>query len=420
MKQSRSPYGRLSILAVLVLLGLAFSLAGAAAGEDGEEEAPASLGEALKAGKVSLNLRYRYETVSQDGFTKDANASTLRTTLSYRSKAFHGFSVFAEAEDVTAVGSDDYNNAGRPPHLSNGVTDRPVVADPEVTEVNQAYLSFAGKDTRVRIGREEIVIGNVRFVGNVGWRQNHQTYDALSLVNGSLHGATLTYVYVDNVNRIFGDNKPMSSHLLNGTFKVGAAGQLAVYGYFLDYDELADATLSTATFGVSFANKASLGGGSTKLVYDFEYATQSDHGDNPAEVDADYYRGEIGAAGKSFSAKVGYEVLEGSPADGKLTTPLATLHKWNGWADKFLATPANGLEDVWLAVHASAGSWKLGAIYHDFSANTGSASYGEEIDLLATYTTSWKQSFGVKAALYSADTHASDTDKIWGWTAWKF
>ena len=93
----------------------------------------------------------------------------------------------------------------------------------------------------------------------------------------------MTYAYVDNANRIFGDNAAMDSHLVSTEFKIGDNGKLSVYGYFLDYDDLT--ALSTATYGASYSGKTS---GSWKLLYDLEYATQSDTGDNPQEVDADY------------------------------------------------------------------------------------------------------------------------------------
>ena len=43
----------------------------------------------------------------------------------------------------------------------------------------------------------------------------------------------------------------------------------------------------------------------------------------------------------------GYEVL-GADDGAALTsfqTPLATLHKFQGWADKFLTTPPNGIRE---------------------------------------------------------------------------
>ena len=96
------------------------------AGLVAEEEKP-SLKSALKNGKATINLRYRFEEVSQDGFEKDAHASTLRTVLGYRSQAHKGFSFQIEAENVSVLGNDSYNNRGAG-SLANGVTDRPVVA----------------------------------------------------------------------------------------------------------------------------------------------------------------------------------------------------------------------------------------------------------------------------------------------------
>jgi hypothetical protein len=50
-------------------------------------------------------------------------------------------------------------------------------------------------------------------VGNVGWQQNEQTFDALSIVTQALPQTQGTYVYLTNVNRVFGENHPTSSDL---------------------------------------------------------------------------------------------------------------------------------------------------------------------------------------------------------------
>ena len=70
---------------------------------------------------------------------------------------------------------------------------------------------------------------------------------------------------------------------------------------------------------------------------------QSDYADNPLTFDLDYMAGEFGATFRQFSLAVGTEIFEGSGVKG-FTTPLATLHRFQGWADKFLATPPNGIE----------------------------------------------------------------------------
>ena len=93
----------------------------------------------------------------------------------------------------------------------------------------------------------------------------------------------------------------------------------------------------------------------------------------PRDFDLDYATAELTATWKQFGLGAGMEILEGNGAKG-FTTPLATLHKFQGWADKFLATPANGIEDTYVNAAASlkaiAGLDTLGLVlgYHDYQA----------------------------------------------------
>jgi len=116
----------------------------------------------------------------------------------------------------------------------------------------------------------------------------------------------------------------------------------------------------------------------------------------------------------------GYELLEGDPGSGVFSTPLATLHAFNGWADIFLVTPPNGLQDLFLSVEAALKATKLALIWHQFTADSTSADYGSELDALALFTLPWKQKVGIKLALYSTKDYAVDTDKLMIWTSWGF
>ncbi len=416
----RNSKGKRSIVLYVAVITLLLSVTPLRAGDEGVGEDTSSLAAALKSGKFSLNLNYRFEFVDDDSFDDDGRASTLRTIVNYKSLQWKGVGVFLEFENVTDIGMKyDHNNKGWD-HLWNGVSDRPVVADPAITAVNQAYLNFDFiPKTTLQVGRREIVLADVRFVGNVGWRQHHQSFDTMSLSTTALPNTKITYAYVDKVNRIFGDRKDMSSHLFEADISLGKGGTLAAYAFLLDYDEQADAGLSTSTYGLryfgswKFSDRA-------KGLWDLAFADQSDYGDNPSTVDAGYWRAEVGANFSGWTFKVGREVLGGSPGDGKFTTPLATLHKWNGWADQFLVTPENGLVDTTLLVSTTVKEVKLAAIYHFFEAETGDAYYGSELDLLAVYVTDWKQKFGLKVALYDADQYKTDTDKVMLWTSWGF
>ena len=406
-------FTRLIACSLLFLLALPPALSAQEAADEAPPSEPVSLAQALKQGKAAVGLRLRFEDVDQDGFAKDAHALTLRTTVGYTSATYKGFQLKLEAENVAELGNDLYNNAGAG-SSNNGVRDRPVVADPALTEINQAFLRLDRGDTELTLGRREIVLGDSRFVGSVGWRQHHQSFDAFTLRNSSLAKVTFDYGFIARTHRIFGDSQPMASHYLNAAIKAGGAGTLTLYGYLLDYDRARDAGRSTATWG------AELKGGKKKLLWELEAAQQNDAGDNPGEIDAGYLHAIVGAKLITVTVKLGFEVLEGSARDGRFNTPLATLHKFNGWADKFLATPTGGLEDFYLSVGGKVGQVGWVAIYHDFSAENGGASYGEELDVQVTYKAPWGQGFGFKGAFYDADTFATDTDKLMLWTSYNF
>ena len=66
--------------------------------------------------------------------------------------------------------------------------------------------------------------------------------------------------------------------------------------------------------------------------------TQSEAGDSELDYDANYYLAELGAGYKGVTGTLGYEVLAADDGVG-FQTPYATLHKFQGWADQFLAKP---------------------------------------------------------------------------------
>jgi len=388
-------------------------------------EAPAKrdhLGRALAAGTTHLSLRYRSEWVRDDNASlKDKNgyASTIRTALSYETGAFHHARAFLEFEDVTDIGLEkEHRNAGAG-SLSNGVSGRPVVADVAVTEVNQGYLAYSGiLGTEVKAGRMELALDDERFVGPVGWRQNHQSFDGAVLTQNSIPRAKLTYAFIRDVNRVFGDRQRMKTHLINLAINAGKAGRLVPYLYRLDYDEASAAALSTLTLGGSWTGE--VGGGGFVFPGHLQVARQTGASDNPGEVEAFYVRGELGARRGPAWTRLGMELLDGSAAEGRFSTPLATLHKWNGWADKFLATPADGLEDFYLGAGGRWGGFDAMVVAHEFKAASTSTRYGGEMDAQVSWRAPWKQVLASKLAYYDAAGYSVDTVKLMLWTSYGF
>ncbi|WP_218668174.1 alginate export family protein [Vreelandella utahensis] len=371
--------------------------------------------EALSNGETNLDARYRYELVDQEGVPKDAGASTLRTRLGYRTGEVSGFTGFLEAEHVTQLGGDTYNST------INGVDNRPVVADPAETEINQAWVRYEGlADTQMTYGRQRFFLDNHRFIGTVGWRQNEQTFDGFTIVNESLPDTTLTGGYLYNANRIFSDaspngNAPMDTGVLNARYDGLAAGSLTAYTYLLSYENAPED--STRSHGLRFSGESGLTNDVTAL-YTLEVARQSDYDNNPDSFDTDYYRVEAGARSGGVTAKLGQELLGSDDGTHAFQTPLATLHAMNGWADKFLSTPDAGLRDTYASVATAISGVSLKAVHHRFESDEGSNDYGSETGLVATWSPNSTYTVGAKAALYQSEdgnTQTSDTDKAWLW-----
>ncbi len=363
-----------------------------------------SITEAMTSGTSKIDLRLRYEQVDQDGMTLKANASTLRTRLSHTTGDYQGISGFIQMDDITAFGNENYNST------VNGNATRPIIADPTGTSVNQAYLKYAFGDTSVKYGRQEIVLDNARFVGNVGWRQNAQSFDALSVVNTSVSDLTLIYAYVNNVNTITEGDVQTEAHILNAGYTGLAMAKISAYGYLLDFVDTPAA--SNQTFGLRAVGKKDLGD-EMKLLYTAEFATQNDYKAGDSSIDATYYLLEAGVSTGGITAKFGHEVLGSDEGSFGFSTPLATKHAFNGWADKFLNTPNDGLTDTYLSISGKVAGTKLKAIYHDFGADNGGASYGSELGLLATKKYGKHYKILAKYASYKADSFSVDTNKFW-------
>ena len=388
---------------------LSIAIALATAGMAAQASPAESVARMVSGGKANLSFRYRFEAVEQDNPLDDAEASTLKTRLTLTTATVNGFTALLEADDVMTIGTDDYN--------STMVDDEhfgthSVVADPVGTEINQAWVKYAfSESASATLGRQRILHAGQRFVGGVGWRQNEQTYDA-GTFGYARDGLTVDYSYIWRVNRIFDGSgtsiQPTEfdsdSHILLASIPV-SGGKLSGFVYALDFEEAA--ALSSITYGVGYD------GSFDPFSLSASVATQSDYGDNPASYDALYLALEGKVALKPVTLIAGYELLGSDDGAKGFVTPLATLHKFQGWTDQFLATPADGLEDLYAGVTGGIGPVALGAFYHDFSADEGGDDYGSEVNLVATCTINEKISVQLKYGDYSSDGYNVDTEKLW-------
>ena len=374
-------------------------------------------------GKLILDARYRYEHVDQDNTLDHANAQTLRTRVGFQTGKWYGLSGLIEADNTSRIGDASYNNTRNGQGYS-------VVADPDGSEINQALLRYDFAQGNLVVGRQRINLDNQRFVGGVAWRQNEQTYDGLLGQLKPIDKLTLTYAYIDNINTIFGpgdnrfDNRtnPANieghSHLLNAQYVVSPALTVTAYNYLLGLDNIANVgqpailgNLSSKTYGTR------LNGTLAGVSYALEYARQRDYADNPLELSSEYYLAELGYTLSGVALKGGLEILGGDsgPDNRAFQTPLATKHAFQGWADMFLTTPADGIKDSYLSASLPLLGGTLTGMYHDYRAELGSSHYGDEYNLsYARPIPGVKGLVGlIKAARYDADDLHVDTDKLW-------
>lgn len=401
----------LSSCSVLGVIGLALGWAPLSYAQKAQNDQ-----HSINAAKPYANFRYRFEQVEQSGFTQKANASTLRAKLGIISGNWNDFSVQLEGEGNVMVGAEDFNDT------VNGKSQYPVVADPPVALINQAVLRWS-RDGRLStsVGRQTVNLGNQRWIGSVGFRQNDQTLDAALVTMRPSKALKVLYGYSWQVNRIFGPDSSKGTwssnavQMFNARYQLGKIGSLLGYAYLLDIPQARQ--VSTQTYGIRMSGVLATGP-DLRLTYALAYARQSAYGSNPHHFNLGYTLFEPGISFRSFSGKLGLERLDGNGAIA-VQTPLATLHKFNGWADVFLNTPVNGLADRYIKgkVSLSGPDWlrgsRLQVIYHDFYATRGGLHYGSEWDTQLARSYGKHLTLAVTYANYRSKGYARNTRKLW-------
>ena len=362
--------------------------------------------------RVLFETRLRSETVDQQGFIERAHALTLRTRLGWRSSTTHGLQWLIEGEGVAVL--DDRYSAPVDP-----VPGRPAVPDGETLELNRAQVRWTGlPDTEITVGRQRLIVGNSRFVGNVGWRQNEQTFDAVKLSTTALKPVALTWIYADRVQRPLGHEHPQGVwrgdiHLLQAEADT-SVGRLSGFGLAIDLDN-APAQSST-TVGARLAGSRPVAG-DLSLTWAGEYAVQTDAGANPADYSLDFQAAAVGLQTPRWSVGAGYERFDGDGVSG-FQTPLGTGHGFLGWSDVITTTPAFGVRDLFLRGHVGVPAWgrtlRLAAEAHAFHDADGDFELGRELDLSAALPIDTRWSVELKAAHFEGDHPAfGDADKGW-------
>jgi hypothetical protein len=356
----------------------------------------------------SIDLRYRAEIVDQDGFDRDANASTLRLRLGLESPEWSGLSLGGMVHGNRALFGESFNST------ANRRTQYPVVADPDDEGISQAWIRYrSGEDWIATIGRQRIIEDNHRFIGNVGFRQLEQTFDAVTVGVRLADGWQVDLRYLDRAHRVFGRSNPdpllaeadldawmaTITHDLDGHV-------LAVYAHRLVFD---DRAASHRNLGARLTGTLPGGQG---LDYRLEFARQQGLRELSNRSGQNYLHLRIAQGLDQWHWSAGHERL-GGDGDYAFQTPLATLHAHNGWSDQFLATPSDGLVDTYLAAGTRLGAWTGLVKLHDFRSDRGSSRYGNEYGAMISRPLLENLSFEAKFAWFDGSGQRGDVSKLW-------
>lgn len=390
-----------------------------------------SLIDAIEHGKPLSSLRLRYENVDQENRAEAGEAATLRSLIGWQTGAFHDFSLAAQLIDVAKL-QDDYDD--RDLGLSQpGRADYPVIADPDVTDVNQLYLDWTGfADTRVRAGRQQVNLDNVRFIGDIGFRQVMQVFDGVSVLNKSLPATELYLAHFGRVRQISTRLRQGNLDIVNAKYHLTPDTALTGYGYFSNFENPNTGPASVLGIDTDQSNKTlglRLDGGYPlaapwKLLYTAEYARQDDYADGDARIDAHYVHvgGGVmhGLTASSWYARLDYELLSSNDSQYAFQTPYGTNHLFQGWADLFLVTPVQGIRDSYFSFGGKPlTAVQLSAEYHVFKSDQAGIDYGKELDLALAYSVNAKLQAKLEYASFKEDDQLGglarkpDTEKIW-------
>ncbi len=256
--------------------------------------------EAVENGKNLSSFRLRYEHVDQDGITA-ANGTTLRSLIGWQTAAFNGFNISAQLIDVSKL--QDHFNDGVPysgPIYAYSNQPRNVsyakIIDPSYTGINQLYVDISAIDnTNIKLGRQQVNLDNVRFIGDIGFRQVMQVFDGISVLNKSIANTDIRLAHYESVRQI--NTKLRTDGALdiaNIKYHFSPTASLTGYGYFSSFDDLGygkawlgddNANQSNRTLGLRLDGASKLND-DWKILYTAEYAKQQDYSGGDKNIDA--------------------------------------------------------------------------------------------------------------------------------------
>ncbi|HEU0277055.1 MAG TPA: alginate export family protein [Rhodanobacteraceae bacterium] len=369
--------------------------------------------------QLEWDARWRYATLDDDAFAHTGFADTLRLRIGVAGAFGNGWSALVEGAGIASAGNR-YNSG------ANGQVQYPLESDPRGAVLNQAWLAWQRAEFSATVGRQRLQFDNQRWIGNSGWRQFEQTFDAVAFRWQATPSLALRYAWLDRVHRVSGPDalnplaraRALDTHLVNAAW-THATWEWVGYAYLHEDRDVPSA--STATVGTRWTGH--LRADAQGLGWALEAARQRKYANNPLSFSHAYWLAEPSWTVGTFTATLGWEYLGGN-GHHALQTPLASLHPFNGWAGEFGVIPNGGLKDGHVGATGRFGSGRLDGklawalTWHAFQSVRGSR-YGTETDGSLSLPLTRQVAALFEVASYRADTFARNDARVWLQLEWK-
>lgn len=405
--------------------------------------------DAVRNGKPMTGFRFRYEDVNQGSSNnlKEAHAFTVRSLLGWQTATWQNLSMGVQFIGVTDL-NDDFNDKKWNVNAS-GKSGYAVVQDPNYYNLNQLYLDWTAlPNTKIRLGQQSLKLDNVRFIGNVEFRQVMQVFNGLTVENKSVANTDLLVGYYTDYRKATTAQKLNDdTAILHANYHLSPSENLTAYAYWYDTNNGKFAITGSANpSGLVDLSNRTVGlraDGSRpiaphwKVLYTAEYAKQNAISSGDANIKAHYYKLGLGLAKDDWYLRADQEMLSSNDGLYAFQTPLGTNHLFQGWVDKFAASnPVQGLKDSYLSAGAKWQDFNFMTEYHwfdadqDFSTGVGQGHhYGKEWDVSVTYAYSKQSSAKLEYGTFnegdyylgaSSATRYRNTQKLWLTTNYNF
>lgn len=339
--------------------------------------APALTAQEAPPVTLSGEVRFRGEWDGRTAAVGDDAAVLSRMRMGVTTEALPWVTAFVQLQDARAWGTE---------------TD-PTEGTADQFDLHQGYVDLTRENLTLRIGRQEVTLGDERLIGPLGWANTARAFDGI-LARQELAAGHVRVFWMNVAERdaltVTGVNPQVNEGDDDDGWLLGAFLTRPVGRGALELIALHDRNAATDE---SYTLYARLHGGTDAILFDGSAAYQFGP-DRGAYVFSALVGVPLDRSGRVVG-QLDYLSGDAQPFDATrraFQTLYPTAHAYHGYMDYFLTFPGNsaaaGLVDAMARVTLpTTRSWRLRADVHYFALaaqRTGGRQLGIETDVIAS------------------------------------